>query len=144
MLPSALAATVTPTSVAPNTAPVPKRIRPAPRLFSAGSACWSPRSCLRHNRCHADTVDSKANRAGTRLASETIAGSSVEVGGDELTISGEVKEREGVFRRRTRRTGRFDYGVTLPTDVDPQKIEAVMRDSVLSVRVPNSAESRPR
>src|SRR5918999_6080327 len=40
----------------------------------------------------------------------------LEVVGNELTIAGECKERErtGIVRRRTRRTGRFDYRVSLP------------------------------
>lgn len=40
----------------------------------------------------------------------------VEVQDSELIIAGEIKERErkGLLRRRTRRTGRFDFRVTLP------------------------------
>ena len=40
----------------------------------------------------------------------------VEVSDSEVAISGELKERErkGILRRRTRRTGQFDYRVTLP------------------------------
>ena len=40
----------------------------------------------------------------------------VEVRGTELAISGEIKEREreGILRRRTRKTGEFDYHITLP------------------------------
>ncbi len=40
----------------------------------------------------------------------------VEVSDSELAISGELKERErkGILRRKTRRTGRFDYRVTPP------------------------------
>lgn len=70
----------------------------------------------------------------------------VEVRDGELVIHGEVKERErvGILRRRTRRTGEFDYRVTLPGDVDDAKIDAVLRDGVLTVRIPKPARSQPR
>ncbi|WP_437096217.1 hypothetical protein [Streptomyces sp. enrichment culture] len=44
----------------------------------------------------------------------------VELNAGELSVHGEVKERErtGVLRHRTRRTGRFDHRVTLSRDTD--------------------------
>ena len=70
----------------------------------------------------------------------------VELREQELTISGELKERErvGVLRRRTRRTGRFDYRVSLPSDADPEHVDASLHDGVLTVRVPKNADARPR
>jgi HSP20 family protein len=65
---------------------------------------------------------------------------SIELVGNELTISGEIKERErkGVLRRQTRRTGRFHYQVSLPSQVDAEMIDAKLSDGVLTVRVPKS------
>jgi len=62
----------------------------------------------------------------------------VEVVGNELTITGELKEtdRKGVVRKRTRRTGQFNYRVALPQSVDPDKVEAKLTDGVLSIRIP--------
>jgi HSP20 family protein len=70
----------------------------------------------------------------------------VELVGNELTISGEVKERErkGILRWQARRTGRFDYRVTLPDSVDPEKIDASLADGVLTVQVPKSEKARRR
>lgn len=50
----------------------------------------------------------------------------VEVRAQELAITGELKERErkGILRRRTRRTGQFDYRVTLPGELDAENVEA--------------------
>ncbi|MFF4863886.1 hypothetical protein ACFY3J_19520 [Streptomyces sp. NPDC001231] len=47
----------------------------------------------------------------------------MEVGGRELHITGELKEREreGVLRRGTRRTGRFEYRALLPTEVKAER-----------------------
>jgi HSP20 family protein len=70
----------------------------------------------------------------------------IEVVGNELTISGEIKEseREGTLRRQTRRTGRFDYRVQFPEQVNPDGIEAKLSEGVLTVRVPKSEQSERR
>jgi len=69
----------------------------------------------------------------------------VDVEGNELTISGEIKERErtGILRRRTRRTGRFEYRVMLPGDVDADNVDASLHDGVLNVRIPKPERARP-
>jgi HSP20 family protein len=70
----------------------------------------------------------------------------VEVRGSELAISGEIKEREreGILRRRTRKTGEFDYHITLPGDADAANIDARLDDGILSVRIPKADQERPR
>jgi HSP20 family protein len=70
----------------------------------------------------------------------------IELVGKELTISGEIKEREraGILRRRTRRVGRFEYRVVLPSDVDGERVEAKLDDGVLSVRVPKAERAQRR
>jgi HSP20 family protein len=70
----------------------------------------------------------------------------VELVGNELTITGDVKERErkGIVRRSTRHTGRFDYRISLPGHVDAEKIEAKLGDGVLMVRVPKSERAQRR
>jgi HSP20 family protein len=70
----------------------------------------------------------------------------VEVRGAELAISGEVKqrEREGILRRRTRKTGEFDYHITLPGEADAENIDAKLRDGILTVRIPKPEQERPR
>jgi HSP20 family protein len=70
----------------------------------------------------------------------------VELRDNELVVFGEIKEREreGVLRRRTRRTGRFEYRVMIPGHADPESIEASLNDGVLTVRIPKPANDRPR
>jgi HSP20 family protein len=70
----------------------------------------------------------------------------VEVGGHELTISGELKEseRKGVVRKRTRRTGQFNYRVALPESVDADKVEAKLNDGVLTIRIPKIEKAMRR
>ena len=71
---------------------------------------------------------------------------SIELVGDELMITGEIREREhkGTVRRRTRRTGRFEYRVGLPAQVDPEQIEAKLKEGILEVRVPKSERAQRR
>lgn len=70
----------------------------------------------------------------------------VEVRGGDLCVSGEHTERErsGVLRRKTRRTGRFYYRTNLPEDVDEERIEAKLADGVLTVHLPKREQSKPR
>jgi HSP20 family protein len=70
----------------------------------------------------------------------------VEVRGSELVVTGEIKERErrGILRRRTRRTGRFEYRVTLPGEADADNVDAQLEGGVLTIRVPKSEAGKPR
>ncbi len=70
----------------------------------------------------------------------------IELVGNELTITGEVKQRErkGALRRQTRHTGRFEYRVGLPAQVDGDKIDASLKEGVLTVRVPKSERAQRR
>ncbi len=70
----------------------------------------------------------------------------IDLVGGELAISGEFKEKErqGLFRYRTRRTGQFSYRVTLPRDVDADEVQATLTDGVLTVRLPKSETVKPR
>ena len=70
----------------------------------------------------------------------------VELRDSELEISGEIKERErkGVIRRQTRRTGRYEYRVQLPGQANTEQIEATLHDGVLTVSVAKAELTRPR
>jgi HSP20 family protein len=72
---------------------------------------------------------------------------SVELRDNELEIHGESKEqtRSGVLHRHARRTGQFDYRVTLPGEIDAERdVDAQLSDGVLRVRVPKGEHSQPR
>ena len=70
----------------------------------------------------------------------------IEVSGNELTISGEIKERkrEGIIRRRARRVGQFEFRVVLPGEVNPEGVDAKLNDGVLTVRIPKAAGAQRR
>lgn len=70
----------------------------------------------------------------------------VEANGQELVVTGEIKgkERKGVLRRGTRRTGAFEYRLRLPGEVDAEKVTAEMSAGVLTVTVPKTEVAKPR
>lgn len=67
--------------------------------------------------------------------------------GNELTIKGVRKSREGedlAYHRRERGTGEFTRVITLPVDIEAEKVQASLRDGVLTVTLPKAEEARPR
>ncbi|HZR93664.1 MAG TPA: Hsp20/alpha crystallin family protein [Gaiellaceae bacterium] len=104
--------------------------------FPREAAAWSPLVDLEEQD---DAYVLEAELPGVKRGDVNV-----ELVGNELTITGELKEKErtGTLRRRTRRTGRFDYRVRLPEQVDPDKIEASMAEGVLTVRVPKAERAR--
>jgi len=67
--------------------------------------------------------------------------------GNELTIKGTRKPRESEdlsYHRRERGTGEFTRVVTLPVEVDADKVRASLKDGVLTVTLPKAQEARPR
>ncbi len=72
----------------------------------------------------------------------------VEVKDGVLTISGERKFEKDVkeenVHRIERSYGRFVRSFSLPTNVDTDKVEATMKDGVLSVRLPKKESAKPK
>src|SRR5215472_18256920 len=56
----------------------------------------------------------------------------VELSGNELRITGEVKEKEeGEGKPLRQRQGKFAYRTTLPADADAEKVDAQLADGIL-------------
>ncbi|MDG4667233.1 Hsp20/alpha crystallin family protein [Mycobacterium sp. 236(2023)] len=70
----------------------------------------------------------------------------VSLNGNELVVTGEVKERkrEGLFRRRTRKVGEFEFRATLPGPLRDDEVEASLAHGVLRVYVPKAESSKAR
>ena len=68
--------------------------------------------------------------------------------GQSLSISGERKiasKGEHVrFHRRERQEGSFNRAIALPAELDIEKIEAGMKDGVLTIRAPKAEAAKPR
>jgi len=67
----------------------------------------------------------------------------ISVHGNTLTISGEKKlteeKKEKGYYHVESSYGSFRRELTLPTDVDPEKIDATCKNGVLSINLPKSA-----
>jgi HSP20 family protein len=65
-----------------------------------------------------------------------------------LTIKGEFHTEDeaerGNVHYRERRYGRFERSFALPTDVDPEAIDAEFEDGILKVTLPKAEESKPK
>lgn len=71
----------------------------------------------------------------------------VAVAGADLTLSGTRKAPEPAkdnWSRQERPSGAFSRTVTLPWDIEPDKVEAVLRDGVLTVTLTKAAHCRPK
>jgi HSP20 family protein len=67
---------------------------------------------------------------------------------NSVTISGERRiqdQSEGTrYHRREREGGRFSRVVSLPDQVDAEKIEANCNDGVIEITIPKAEKSKPR
>ena len=70
----------------------------------------------------------------------------ISVHGNVLTISGEKKQeeekKEKGYYHTERSYGSFRRNLVLSSDIDPDKIEAVCKDGVLSVTLPKSEKAK--
>jgi HSP20 family protein len=71
---------------------------------------------------------------------------SVEVSEGEIAIHGKIdeKEHEGVLHRRARRTGSFEYRLSVSQAVDAEKVEAKLENGVLTVTAPKKEPAARR
>ena len=73
----------------------------------------------------------------------------ISVLGKQLTISGEYQMRqdedvEPSYSLRERREGTFSRTLTLPQNIDPEKVEATFDNGVVEIRLPLAASEQPR
>jgi HSP20 family protein len=67
--------------------------------------------------------------------------------GNELTLRGRRNPRQGenlVYHRQERGFGEFTRVLTLPVEVDTDKIEATLRDGVLTLTLPKAEAAKAR
>lgn len=66
---------------------------------------------------------------------------------NELRIKGERKADESedvTYPRRERRVGTFSRVVQFPIEIDPEKVQATLKDGVLTVTLPKAETARVR
>lgn len=68
-------------------------------------------------------------------------------GENQLTIKGNrrvVDQAKGTWHRRERSFGEFRRTIELPNLVDPAKVEAVLKNGILTISLPKKEELKPR
>jgi HSP20 family protein len=72
----------------------------------------------------------------------------VRIENNTLTVHGERKfekeEKEENFRRVERQYGSFTRSFTLPSTVDPEKVQASYEKGILKIQLAKKAESKPK
>ena len=71
----------------------------------------------------------------------------ISVTGNELTVKverPEVEEKGVTHHRRERPMGSFTRVLRIPVEIDGDRVEASLRDGVLTVRLPKSEVAKPR
>jgi HSP20 family protein len=77
----------------------------------------------------------------------TLGETEVLVAGDQVTITGERKleePKEASWHRRERSQGRFSRTLTIPWQINAEKVEATLHDGVLTVRLPKAESAKPK
>jgi HSP20 family protein len=71
----------------------------------------------------------------------------ISVIGNQLTVKGRrapLAVDGGTYHRRERNVGEFVRTVSLPTEIDPDKVEASLADGVLKISLPKAETAKPR
>ncbi len=106
------------------------------RLFSA----WNPAVDLYEDK---DNVIVKAELPGMKKEAVEVS-----LHDGELSISGERKSEEKSGNaeawRSERFTGRFNRTITLPAEVNADKVKADYKDGILTITLPKAEEAKPR
>ena len=105
------------------------------QLFSG----WTPTLDLYQN---ADNLIARVELPGMRKEEIEIS-----LHDGMLTISGERKSESGEAERaeRTERyVGKFRRSISLPTQVDANKVNATYRDGILTITLPKAEEAKPK
>lgn len=68
--------------------------------------------------------------------------------GDTLSIGGERRftpeDETARYHRRERESGKFNRVITLPKQIDTEKVEAATNDGILTVVLPKTEAAKPR
>jgi len=104
-----------------------------------------------------EEADGNVAHVEAELPGMSIENVDVSVLGNEVTISGQrdigqqqqsedaPPADEGVtWRRRERGQGRFSRTVTLPWEIDAERVEAHLRDGILDVTLPKAESAKPK
>jgi HSP20 family protein len=94
------------------------------------------------------TEDKNGYYVRAELPGLTAGELNISVTGNSLSISGQRKiasEGQDIrYHRREREAGSFNRIVSLPGEVDSDKVEAKLKDGILTVHVPKAEVAKPK
>lgn len=119
-----------------------------------GSPSWNART-TNSNRAAAGVFpsvniydDGESFLVRAELPGVAPEGLDVSAKGDQLVIRGErtvnLPDDQANLHRREREGGSFRRALTLPRDIDADKVSARLQDGVLEIYAPRSPNERPR
>jgi HSP20 family protein len=91
--------------------------------------------------------DGEAFHAEAELPGYRIEDLDLAVAGSELRIRGkrEIALKEGwAVHRRERPSGEFARTITFPAEIDADRVQAALKDGVLSITLPKAPTAKPR
>jgi len=77
----------------------------------------------------------------------TLEDLDIQIEGNKLSVRGQRKladDENVVYHRRERGAGEFTRDVRLPFEVDPEGVEATLKDGVLTIVLPKSGREKTR
>lgn len=92
-------------------------------------------------------VDTERLYIEAELPGLDLADLELEVAGDQLSLKGTRREPEmanGSWYRRERAYGKFHRVLDLPVAVDPDHVQARLKNGVLRIELPKPAQDQPR
>ena len=120
------------------------------RLFSDGQPAPTGIRAMRRGTFPPMNVGTTPERVDVYLFAAGVDPASIDLSIQQnvLSIAGrrDAPEGEGdkaAYYRRERFTGEFRRAVTLPEDVDPERVEAKYRDGILQVTIQRREAARP-
>lgn len=93
------------------------------------------------------TEDGNAIRVETEIPGIHAENLDISVTGKTLTLRGERKLEEVgnvCYHRRERKGGSFQKAVTLPFEIDTEKLSATFKDGVLTLLLPKAEHAAPK
>jgi HSP20 family protein len=109
-----------------------------PAWGAAGAVVWPPINVWEEN----DGFVLEAELPGIKMEQIEIT-----CQGRDLTLRGERKDPgdpDENYQRRERFAGSFIRSLTLPADIDADKVRATLDDGVLRIQIPKSESAKPR
>jgi HSP20 family protein len=83
---------------------------------------------------------------GVQKADLTIEakGNTIRIAGTKSVGHGEAADKKASVHRLERRDGQFDRALTLPIEIDAERIKAECRDGILALYLPRAERDKPR